>query len=141
MSNSSTSAFVGQPTNTERDYYIVKGLLRGLGMEDADPSLGYPLAAQKPYDGYTYTPRMPGIIVGLSIVLVAIIAATGTRLALRASMSSMRFGADDWATIAAAVSHTHTPNLSVQVRVVYISVLCFDIDIISLDFCLVTDEY
>ncbi|KAI4598555.1 hypothetical protein KJ359_002967 [Pestalotiopsis sp. 9143b] len=102
MSNSSTSAFVGQPTNTERDYYIVKGLLRGLGMEDADPSLGYPLAAQKPYDGYTYTPRTPGIIIGLSIVLVAIIAATGTRLALRASMSSMRFGADDWATIAAA---------------------------------------
>ncbi|KAF7527505.1 hypothetical protein G7054_g10475 [Neopestalotiopsis clavispora] len=101
MSNS-TSAFIGQSPNTERDWYIVRGFLRGYGMFSVDPERGYTLAAQKPYDGYTYTPRTPGIIVGLSIVLVAIISATGTRLALRAAMSQMRFGADDWATIAAA---------------------------------------
>ncbi|ETS87175.1 hypothetical protein PFICI_01003 [Pestalotiopsis fici W106-1] len=101
MSNS-TSAFIGQPPNTERDWYIVRGFLRGYGMYTVDPGLGYTLAAQKPYDGYTYAPRTPGIIVGLSIVIVAIVTATGTRLALRAAMSQMRFGADDWATIAAA---------------------------------------
>lgn len=77
-------------------------------MFSVDPERGYTLAAQKPYDGYTYTPRTPGIIVGLSIVLVAIISATGTRLALRAAMSQMRFGADDWATIAAAVSNLYS---------------------------------
>jgi hypothetical protein len=104
--NSTTSANVGQPPNTERDYYIIKGFLRAVGLGNADPLKGYTRAAKAPYDGYTYNPRTPGIIAGLSIVLVAIVTATGTRLILRASMSQMRFGADDWATIIAAVSHT-----------------------------------
>jgi hypothetical protein len=103
MSNS-TSAFVGQPPNTQDDYYIVRGFLRGVGLNSVDPALGYTRAARKPYDGFTYTSKTPGIIAGLSIVIVAIVAATGTRLFLRASMSQMRFGADDLATIVAAVS-------------------------------------
>lgn len=104
MSNS-TSAFVGYPPNTQRDFYIVRGFLRGVGLGATNATLGYTRASKKPYDGYTYTSKTPGIIAGLSIVIVAIVAATGARLFLRASMSQMRFGADDWATIIAAVSN------------------------------------
>ncbi|KAH6646364.1 hypothetical protein BKA67DRAFT_696228 [Truncatella angustata] len=101
-SSNSTSAFVGQPPNTQRDYYIVRGFLRGVGLGKTDAALGYTRASKPPYDGYTYTWKTPGIITGLSIVIAAIVAVTSTRLFLRASMSQMRFGADDWATIAAA---------------------------------------
>ncbi|ORY71597.1 uncharacterized protein BCR38DRAFT_13765 [Pseudomassariella vexata] len=103
MSNETTSsAFVGQPPNTEDDYYVVRGLLRLAGLVDADPSLGYIHAARPPPANYTYTSRQPRIVAGLIIVMVAIVSATSARLFLRASMSQMRFGADDWATIAAA---------------------------------------
>lgn len=103
MANS-TSAFVGKPPNTQDDYYIVRGFLRGVGLGKVDPALGYTRAAKPPSDDYTYTSKTPGIITGLSIVIAAIVAATGARLYLRASTQQMRFGADDWATIAAAVS-------------------------------------
>ncbi|KAK7923213.1 hypothetical protein PG985_007284 [Apiospora marii] len=96
------SAFVGQPPNTERDYYIVKGFLRGARLDDADPAMGYVLAAQPPHPGYEYTSKQPGIIAGLIIIIVAITVATVSRLALRVSMTQLRFGADDWASIAAA---------------------------------------
>ena len=98
------SAFVGQPPNTERDYYIVKGFLRAAGLENVDPALGYIRAAQPPNSGYVYTSKSPGIIAGLIIIIVAITVATVSRLALRVSMTQLRFGADDWACIAAAVS-------------------------------------
>lgn len=103
LPNGTTSAFVGQPPNTERDYYIVRGFLRGAGLYHVDPALGYTPAAKPPTPGYTYTSKQPGIIVGLIIIIVAITTATVTRLVLRASMSQMRFGPDDWATMAAGV--------------------------------------
>ncbi|KAI0125597.1 hypothetical protein BJ170DRAFT_439467 [Xylariales sp. AK1849] len=110
MSNETvSSAFVGQPPNTQRDYYIVRGFLLTVGLSNVDPSLGYTRGAAKPYDGFTYTSRQPGILVGLSIVIVAIVISTVTRLALRISMSQMKFGLDDWATIvAAAMGITYT---------------------------------
>lgn len=100
-----SSAIVGLSPNTERDWYIVRGLLRAVGMPDADPADGYMLAPKN--TGDDYTSKRPGVITGLIIVLVAITTVTGTRLALRASMSQMRFGIDDWATIAAAVCHDY----------------------------------
>ncbi|KAK8090126.1 hypothetical protein PG997_005087 [Apiospora hydei] len=96
------SAFVGQPPNTERDYYIVRGFLRAARMGNVDPALGYTRAAQPPHAGYEYASKQPGIITGLIIIIVAITVVTVSRLALRVSMSQMRFGTDDWATIAAA---------------------------------------
>lgn len=99
--NNESSAFVGLAPNTERDWYIVRGLLRAVGMPNADPAYGYVLAPKNAGD--VYTSKRPAVITGLIIVLVAITCVTGTRLALRASMSQMRFGIDDWATIAAAV--------------------------------------
>ena len=112
--NGTTSALVGQPPNTERDYYIVRGFLRSAGLFHVDPALGYIRAAQPPSPDYTYASRQPGIIVGLIIIIVAITTATVTRLVLRASMSQMRFGADDWATMAAGVGF-HPPQLTVPV--------------------------
>ncbi|KAK6843130.1 hypothetical protein PG987_003990 [Apiospora arundinis] len=96
------SAFVGQPPNTERDFYIVKGFLRAARLNNVDPAEGYIRAAQPPYTGYVYTSKQPGIIAGLIIIIVAITVATGSRLALRVSMTQLRFGADDWACIVAA---------------------------------------
>ncbi|KAK8048520.1 hypothetical protein PG994_010250 [Apiospora phragmitis] len=96
------SAFVGQPPNTERDYYIVRGFLRAARLDNVDPAEGYIRAAQSPYPGYEYSSKQPGIIAGLIIIIVAITVATVSRLALRVSMTQLRFGADDWATIAAA---------------------------------------
>ncbi|KAK8140407.1 hypothetical protein PG984_000473 [Apiospora sp. TS-2023a] len=96
------SAFVGQPPNTERDYYIVRGFLRVARLNNADPAMGYVRAAKPPYPGYEYTSKQPGIIAGLIIIIAAISVVTVSRLALRISMTQLRFGADDWASIVAA---------------------------------------
>lgn len=101
--NNMSSAHVGEPPNTQRDWYIVRGLLRVVGLTDADPAKGYVVAVTASDTGEEYTSKRPAVIAGLIVVLVAITAVTGSRIALRASMSHMRFGADDWATIAAAV--------------------------------------
>lgn len=95
------SAYIGDPPNTQRDYYIVRGLLRAIGMTTQDPAEGYVVAAVD--TGEDFTSKRPAVIAGLIIVLVAITTVTGSRLVMRASVSQMRFGADDWATIAAAV--------------------------------------
>lgn len=100
--NNASSAFVGDPPNTQRDWYIVRGLLRVVGMSDVDPAEGYLPAAAVRTDG-AYATKRPGVIAGLVVVLLTILGVTGARLALRASVSQMRFGVDDWATIAAAV--------------------------------------
>ncbi|KAF3765109.1 hypothetical protein M406DRAFT_240003, partial [Cryphonectria parasitica EP155] len=99
--NNESSAHVGSPPNTQRDWYIVRGLLRAIGLVDEDPAHGYVVAAVD--TGDEFTSKRPGVIAGLVIVLVAITGVTGARLAMRASVSQMRFGADDWATIAAAL--------------------------------------
>lgn len=97
--NSMTSAFIGQPPNTDRDWYIVRGLLRSVGLGDVDPALGYVLAAKS--TGNTKSKR-PSVIAGLIVSLVVISSVTLARLGLRLSVSTMRFGLDDWAAIAAA---------------------------------------
>lgn len=93
------SALIGQPPNTQRDWYIVRGLLRLVGLADTDPALGYVLAAKDTGNDET---KRPAVIAGLITCLVVISTVTLARLGLRASMTSMRFGLDDWATIAAA---------------------------------------
>lgn len=98
--NTMPSAFIGQPPNTERDWFIVRGLLRLVGMGDIDPALGYILAAKD--TGENDGSKRPAVIGGLIACLVVISCVTIARLALRTSMTSMRVGKDDWATIAAA---------------------------------------
>ncbi|QDS76790.1 hypothetical protein FKW77_002255 [Venturia effusa] len=97
--NSLSSAFIGQPPNTQRDWYIVRGLLRAVRMEDTDPALGYVLAAKSTSSAES---KRSSIIAGLVVSLLVISSVTLIRLWLRLSVSTMRSGLDDWATIAAA---------------------------------------
>lgn len=101
--NTMPSAFIGMAPNTQRDWYIVRGLLRAVGLTDTDPALGYVTAVQPSGTASDLETKRPAVIAGLIVILVAITVVTGGRLILRASTTSMRFGADDWATIAAAV--------------------------------------
>lgn len=96
------SAFIGRPPNNLRDYYIVKGLLRMVGMEEANPMMGYFFAARPP-PRYQHESRAIGVQIGLVIVMVAIVLPTTIRVSLRARKTHMRFGWDDWTIIAAAV--------------------------------------
>lgn len=103
------SAFVGQPPATQHDYYVVKGLLRMVGMAEANPMMGYFLAA-KPPPGYVHETRLPGVLTGLIFVLLAILVPTAARIGLRLRRgSSMQFGWDDWAISVAAVSARRHP--------------------------------
>ncbi|KAF9691265.1 hypothetical protein EKO04_010696 [Ascochyta lentis] len=97
-----SSAFIGRPPNNVRDYYIIKGLLRMVGMKDANPMMGYVLAARPP-PGYVHESRKAGFQIGLVIVMLAIIVPTSVRIFVRARKNQMRFGWDDWSIIAAAV--------------------------------------
>lgn len=99
--NNESSAYVGAAPNTQRDWYIVRGLLRAVGQGDVDPAEGYILAPQD--NGEPYVSKRPAVIAGIIIAMVAITIVTSVRLGLRVSMSQMRLGADDCATIAAAV--------------------------------------
>lgn len=104
LPESSPSAFLGRTPNSQRDYYIVKGLLRMVGMKDANPMMGYFLAARPPLD-YEHESRVVGVQIGLVVVVLSIVAPTTVRLLLRARKKQMRFGWDDWTLLVAAVSY------------------------------------
>lgn len=99
------SAFIGQPPNNVRDYYIIKGLFRMVGMKEASPMKGYFFAARPP-PGYVHESRAVGVQSGLIVVMLAIIVPTSMRVFLRARKKQMRFGWDDWTVIAAGVRQT-----------------------------------
>lgn len=101
MSNNTSSAFLGKPPNTSEDYLIVKALLRDVGLK-VDPNVGYILVGPRPA-GVPYENKQAGIIAGMVLMMLIIIIPTGMRLALRLSRRQMKFGADDWAIILAAV--------------------------------------
>ncbi|KAJ4392198.1 hypothetical protein N0V93_005823 [Gnomoniopsis smithogilvyi] len=101
MAANSTSAFVGNPPNTERDYYIVRGMDRTYGASSADPADGFTYLAAAPSD-YVHETKSVQVIIGLVIMMVTILIPTVARLVLRASNPAMEFGSDDWAIILAA---------------------------------------
>lgn len=96
------SALVGEPPNNEHDYWIIKGMFRTIGFNDADPN-----------DGYTIAPAIPNtrsqgdegrhIIAGMIVCIVVMVVATCTRLGVRFFRAGIRSGADDWMLIPAAV--------------------------------------
>lgn len=100
----SLSALYGQATKTEEDYYIVRGLYRLVGQNNAQPELGFKLAPQAP-SGYIFESRSTPIIIGCIFVMLAIIVPVTIRLCVRArGTSGLRFGWDDWIALLAAVS-------------------------------------
>lgn len=104
MANNTTSALFGDPPNTKRDYYIIRGMERSYGLSSADPNDGFTYFASEPA-GYVHETKIASIMAGLVIMILAILIPTVTRLALRASIPAMSFGSDDWAIILAAVSY------------------------------------
>ncbi|KAG8668170.1 hypothetical protein FPOAC1_007546 [Fusarium poae] len=97
----STSAFVGSPPATEDDLHIVKGVLRMYGLENFNASLGLTFSIQKPENPPVET-KVPEILAGMVIVIVAIVVPTVARILIRSRGARTQFGADDWAIICAA---------------------------------------
>lgn len=74
-----------------------------VGMKDANPMVGYFLAARPPPD-YIHESRVGGIQIGLIVVMLFILLPTTVRLLLRVRKKQMQFGWDDWTILVAAVS-------------------------------------
>lgn len=96
------SAFVGDPPNTQDDYWIIRGMFRLLHMDAADEADGYTLApvitsSQREEEQVT------SILAGMILSVVLMTAATCARLGLRFFRTGLRWGWDDWMLIPAAV--------------------------------------
>ncbi|KAF3053981.1 hypothetical protein E8E11_002702 [Didymella keratinophila] len=91
LPESEPSAFIGRAPNSQRDYYIAKDLLRMVGMKDANPMMGYFLAARPPLD-YEHGSRVVGVQIDLVVVILSIVAPTTVRLLLRAQKKQLKFG-------------------------------------------------
>lgn len=103
MSENTTSALVGNPPNTQQDFYIIRGLDRSYELNISDPNDGWTYFAAEP-SGYVHETKQTQVIVGLVIMILTVLIPTATRVILRASNPAMQFGSDDWAIILAAVS-------------------------------------
>ena len=99
----SRSAVIGQPPNTDRDYYIVRALLRLLHL-DQDPAKGISFGPIPPglSEKDTHGPR---ILAGCIVLLILSIFITGSRLLIRAFQQKLRWGWDDWAIVPAFVCY------------------------------------
>lgn len=96
------SALIGQPPNTEEDYWIVKGILTRFGLP-GDPALGIAVPPVRPPDAH-FENRGPRIIATNSVVIVLVILITGSRVLVRALHRGLKWGWDDWVIILASVS-------------------------------------
>ncbi|KAI1068730.1 hypothetical protein NW752_008124 [Fusarium irregulare] len=106
----SQSAFVGSPPATEDDERIVRGVLRMYGMANANVSQGLFFSIQRPENPPDET-KVPSILAGMIIVILAIVVPTVARVMIRLKGSRTQFGLDDWAIICAASLATVYPIL------------------------------
>ncbi|CAG7557580.1 unnamed protein product [Fusarium equiseti] len=106
----SQSAFVGSPPATEDDELIVRGVLRMYGMANANVSQGLFFSIQRPENPPDET-KVPSILAGMIIVILAIVVPTVARLMIRLRGARTQFGLDDWAIICAASLATIYPIL------------------------------
>lgn len=97
------SALIGEPPNTEEDFYIVRGILRRFGLDKLDPALGAPIPPLRPPNAHFET-RGPSLIAVHSICIVLLILITGSRLLIRGLHRGVKWGWDDWVIIPGAVS-------------------------------------
>lgn len=95
------SALLGEPPNTEDDYYIVKGIIQRFHIHGLDPAKGIHLGA-RPLHAQNKS-RAPQIIPGSIACIVLIIFITGSRLCIRALHPKVKWGWDDWLIIPGAV--------------------------------------
>ena len=102
------SAVIGQPPNNQDDFFIVRGLMRVMGLPDGvlDPAKGLQLPLKRPAtDEYplSYPNKGPGVIAALSVAITLVVLITGTRLQLRFFRKDLHWGWEDIVIIPAAV--------------------------------------
>lgn len=105
------SALVGFPPNSQDDYWIIRGMFRYLGIDDAinDPNNGYtvvPIISDSQKDEQA----VASIIIGLVMSLLLMTVASCIRLGLRLFRPGLRWGWDDWMLIPAMVSFPKESN-------------------------------
>ncbi|KAM0545818.1 hypothetical protein ACHAPJ_011145 [Fusarium lateritium] len=101
MSSKASSALVGEPPATQDDFYIIQGMLRQYGLNNVNASLGYQFSIKRPENPPNET-KVPEILAGMIIVILAIVVPTIARVVIRLKGTGSKFGADDWAIIAAS---------------------------------------
>lgn len=98
------SAFLGQPTKTQDDYWIARFMLMTAGLTKADPHLGVKVNPRPPPpDQYHFETKGPGIIAGMCVAIAFMVLITGTRLAIRYWKPKLQWGWDDWLIIPGVV--------------------------------------
>lgn len=97
------SAFIGQPPNTQDDYWIVLGIIRRLGLPNHDPAKGILFPPARPLNDH-YRSRAPQMLAANAICIILIILITGSRLLIRGLYRGVQWGWDDWLIGLAAVS-------------------------------------
>ena len=101
------SALFGQPPNTESDYWIVRSILHSAGLNNVDPERGAKIPPPRPSPAqYHFETKGPGIIAGMSVSIVIMVAITGSRLLLRLFKTGLRWGSDDWLIIPGVVRYS-----------------------------------
>lgn len=97
------SAHFGEPPATQDDYWVVKGMMQSAHLT-LDPAKGMKaLPPRPPPDQYHFESLGPTIIARCSVAIFFMVLITGMRLGLRLFKKELRFGADDWLIIPAAV--------------------------------------
>lgn len=101
----SGSAYLGQPTNTEEDYYVARALLLLAGVSNVDAHKGLKgFPHRPPPDQYHFETKAPGIIAGMVVSIVIMVSVTGGRLLTRWLRPSLKAGWDDILIIPGVVS-------------------------------------
>lgn len=98
------SALFGQPPKTDTDYWIIRSILLSAGLNHVDPNKGLKLPFLTSSSPQGNDSRGPGIIAGMSVAIVIMVVVTVARLLVRSFKRELRWGADDWLIIPAAVS-------------------------------------
>ena len=96
------SAYIGQPPNTQEDFYIVRGILRKFSI-NADPSKGAHIPPTRPPNA-PFETRGSQIVALNVVVITLIILITVVRLMIRALHRGLKWGWDDWTIILGVLS-------------------------------------
>ncbi|KAI9794752.1 MAG: hypothetical protein M1835_006383 [Candelina submexicana] len=109
------SAYIGQPPQTDEDYWVVRNFLHLQGKTNADPTKGVKIPPAKPPPNvYHFESRAPGIITGSAMTIVIMVFITVSRLIVRwRRKSGQKFGADDWMIIPALIFSVLYPAIQI----------------------------
>lgn len=82
------------PNNPDHDFFIIRGMLRGVGLLGADPTYGYTGLPALPASDESKSKAVP-ILCGMSMCVTVMLLVSCTRLGVRLFHAGLRWGADD----------------------------------------------